>query len=133
MSRRVGPFRKTSKGPSIKDVRSQEGFVQCGHLSEGWFFRCGRPHFLAHKTSNGVFARTRGTGLSQCGHFADKGNKFFAILCETSFYGRLLRRILLENNTTRVYLKCNQYIIKKLTVASVKHYCVINKLHISSS
>jgi len=31
----------------------------------------------------GMSARTR--GLSQCGHFADKGGQFFAILCGRLF------------------------------------------------
>jgi len=61
---------------------------------------CGRrPHFLEQKASDfeiyGVSARTRREGgLSQCGHFVDKGRggQFFAILCGV-FYGRPLSRI----------------------------------------
>jgi len=51
-----------------------------------WFFRCGRPHFLAQKTSNFlkfmVYLHGQG-GFSHCGHFSDKeeGGQFFAILC----------------------------------------------------
>jgi len=60
----------------------EEGnFVQYWHFADkggGGFFRCGRPHFLAQKTSD--FSKFmmcphgqegRG-GLRQCGHFADK-------------------------------------------------------------
>jgi len=42
----------------IKGRSQGEGVVQCGHLANkgerGWvgFFRCGRPHFLALKTSS---------------------------------------------------------------------------------
>jgi len=61
--------------------------IFCGHRG---FFRCGRPHFLAQKTSDiskfMVCPHGQG-GFSQCGHFVDKWEEgqFFAILC-----GRLL-------------------------------------------
>jgi len=38
-------------GPSIKDVRSQRGVVQCGQEGRR-FFRCGHPHFLGQKISD---------------------------------------------------------------------------------
>jgi len=58
---------KNNNLPSIKDVRSQWG---------GGFFRCGRPHFLVQKGSD--FSKFMvcphgQEGLSQCGHFSDKG------------------------------------------------------------
>jgi len=57
------------------------------------FFRCGRPHFLVQKKLwnfwNLWFVCTHrqgGRGLSQWGHFADKGER--SIFCADVFYGR---------------------------------------------
>jgi len=51
------------------------------------YFRCRRPHFFVQTTSNFLkfMLCPHEQGLRQFGHFADKGNQIFAILC-----GRLL-------------------------------------------
>jgi len=73
-----------------KNVRSQRGFVQCGHFSDKGFLQMRTSALLNAKNFGffeiyGVSAQTRGSGLSQCGHFAGKEGQFFAMLC-----GRLL-------------------------------------------
>jgi len=79
--------KRKRKGPSIKKVRSQGGLSSADILQTRWrgFFKCGRLHFLAQKTSEFsiflVCPHGQG-GLSQCGQ---GGGEFFAILC-----GRLL-------------------------------------------
>jgi len=84
------------KGLSIKDVRSQGEFVQCGHFSDkGSFFKCERPHFLVQKSSNFSKFMVCPHGqreLSQCGHFSDKGGERvnFSRFCADVFYGLLI-------------------------------------------
>jgi len=69
----------------------------CGQGGRG-FFRCGRPYFFAQKiwTFRNLWCsvRTRGRELNQCGHFADKGGQFFAILCLISYYGSVSSSVL---------------------------------------
>jgi len=71
------------KGLSIKDVRSRGvgggEVVQCGHEGRG-VFRCGRSHFLVENITDFLKFMVcphgqGGWGLSQCGHFADKGGR----------------------------------------------------------
>jgi len=85
-------LQKKNNGLSIKDVRSQERFVQYGILRTGGFFRCGRPHFLVKNTSD--FSKfmvcphgQRRRGVEQCGHFANKGGRF-SRFCADVIYGR---------------------------------------------
>jgi len=72
----------SNKGPSIKNVRSQGGgglLSSADILRTRGFIKCGRPHFLAQKTSNfsELMVCPHGQGeLSQCGHFADTGSIF---------------------------------------------------------
>jgi len=85
------------KRPSIKRrPQSGERVVRpvrtfCGKGGRG-FFSCGRPYFLAQKNLGFfeiyvVSARTRREGgLSQCGHYADKGEgSIFRDFMRTSF------------------------------------------------
>jgi len=70
-------------GPSIKDVRSQGGFVQCVHFADKGGGSCGHPQMRTSALFGlknfeffeiyDVSARIRGEGgLSQCGYFSDK-------------------------------------------------------------
>jgi len=82
----------TSKGPSIKDVRSQgeRGFVQSGYFADKGE---GVIHFLEQKTSDFskfMVCPCGQGGLSQCGHFADKRGVNFSRFCADVFYGRPL-------------------------------------------
>jgi len=76
-----------SKGPSIKDVRSQgrEGGLSSANIFRirgGRLFRCGRPHVFAQKTSD---------FLNLWCIRADKGEgDQFSQFCADVFYGRPL-------------------------------------------
>jgi len=80
------------KGPSIKDVRSQEGGGLSntdGHFTDKKrFFRCGRPHFLVKKLR--IFRNLWCVLTDKGGGGGEPvrtggGGQFFEILC-----GRLL-------------------------------------------
>jgi len=79
---------KLTWGLSIKDVRTQREFVQCGHFANkgGRVLQMRIPHFLMQNIGffeiYGVSARTEGEGVELVRTFADKGGgQFFAILC----------------------------------------------------
>jgi len=72
------------KGPSIKDVRNQGGSSDVD-IRTFWRKKFGlfEIYGVSARTRGRVEpVRTRGRRLSQCGHFADKGEEgqFFAIL-----------------------------------------------------
>jgi len=79
----------------------------------GGFFKCGRPHFSAQKTSNFlkfmVCTHDKGEGLSQCGHFSDKREGVnFSRFCVDVFYGRCLITEVEITNTALLFSKfCN--------------------------
>jgi len=99
------------------------GFIQCGQGGRG-FFRCGRPQFLAQKNSGffeiyDVTARTRGRGLSQCGHFADKGRGHFSRFFAGVFYGRpLIQNTFLSRSLDQNMLKNAYFLEEKHKIAA---------------
>jgi len=76
-----------SKGPSIKDVRSQVGGGLSNSDKGRGFFRCGRPHFLVQNNVGlfeiyGVSARTRERrDWASADILRTRGGQFFTILC----------------------------------------------------
>jgi len=81
---------------AVHKRRPQSGGLSSADKEGGGFFRCGRPHFLAQKTPDFsklmVCSHGQGRrGLSQCGHFADKGEgSIFRNFVRTSFMDGLL-------------------------------------------
>jgi len=89
-------YKSDIKRPSIKDVRRQAKFVQCGHFTDkGGISDADVRTFWCKKTLNfSKFMVWR--WLSLFGHYADKGSErvnFFAILC-----GRVLWTALNHRN-----------------------------------
>jgi len=103
------------KGPSIKDVCSQEEEVFSSADSlrtrRRGFFRCGRPHFLKQKTS--IFLKFMVCPHGQRGRWVElvrtreEGANFFAILCGV-LYGRPL--ILKVNLVTIVCISWRMFL-----------------------
>jgi len=72
-------------GPSVKDVRSQEGrrLSSANILRQGGFFRCGRPQILVEKKLQ-TFRNLRCLRTDKEGSSEDKRgmSQFFVIFCE---------------------------------------------------